>query len=62
MLDEILSHHTGQPKEKVRLDTERDRFMPGDEAKEYGLIDSVITSRDEAKSLNLKKREKETTK
>ncbi|MCH6579415.1 MAG: ATP-dependent Clp endopeptidase proteolytic subunit ClpP [Nitrospinae bacterium] len=46
-LDDILAKHTGQPKEKVRNDTERDNFMTGEEAKEYGLIDSVITSRTE---------------
>jgi len=44
-LDDILAKHTGQAKEKVREDTERDNFMTGEEAKEYGLIDSVITSR-----------------
>ncbi len=47
-LDEILAKHTGQKKDKVRKDTERDHFMTGQEAKEYGLIDSVITSREEA--------------
>ncbi len=44
-LDDILAKHTGQPKDKVRLDTERDNFMTGEEAKEYGIIDSVITNR-----------------
>ncbi len=47
-VDEILAKHTGQPKDKVRADTERDNFMTGEEAKEYGLIDSVITDRIEA--------------
>ena len=47
-LDEILSKHTGQPKDKVRTDTERDNFMTGEEAKEYGIIDSVISNRIEA--------------
>ena len=46
-LDDILAKHTGQAKEKVRNDTERDNFMTGEEAKKYGLIDSVITSRTE---------------
>ena len=46
-LDDILAKHTGQAKEKVRDDTERDNFMTGEEAKKYGLIDSVITSRTE---------------
>ncbi len=46
-LDDILAKHTGQKKEKVRKDTERDHFMTGEAAKEYGLIDNVITSREE---------------
>lgn len=45
-LDEILVRHTGQIREKIRLDTERDFFMTGEEAKGYGLIDEVIFSRD----------------
>jgi ATP-dependent Clp protease protease subunit len=39
----ILVRHTGQPREKVVADTERDNFMSAEEAKEYGLIDEVIT-------------------
>lgn len=42
-LNGILAHHTGQPLEKVRNDTERDYFMSSEQAKEYGLIDSVVT-------------------
>ena len=44
-LDAILAKHTGQTKDKIREDTERDHFMTGEEAKAYGLIDSVITDR-----------------
>ncbi len=44
-LDEILSKHTGQPFEKVSSDTDRDYFMTAVEAKEYGIIDEVITHR-----------------
>jgi ATP-dependent Clp protease protease subunit len=44
-LDEILAKHTGQPNEKVRQDTERDYFMSAEEAKAYGIIDSVIEHR-----------------
>ncbi len=44
-LNEILSVQTGQPIEKVALDTERDNFMTALEAKEYGLIDDVVTTR-----------------
>jgi ATP-dependent Clp protease protease subunit len=42
-LDEILALHTGQDFDKVSQDTERDYFMSSEEAKEYGLIDRVIT-------------------
>lgn len=42
-LNELLSHHTGQPFEKIELDTERDFFMSAVEAKDYGLIDQVIS-------------------
>ncbi|MBZ8182036.1 ATP-dependent Clp endopeptidase proteolytic subunit ClpP [Oscillatoria salina] len=42
-LNEILASHTGQPIEKIAADTERDFFMSSQEAKEYGLIDQVIS-------------------
>ena len=42
-LDEILAKHTGQELEKVARDTERDYFMSAEEAKEYSLIDRVIS-------------------
>lgn len=41
-LNQILSEHTGQALEKISQDTERDYFMSGTEAKDYGLIDEVI--------------------
>ena len=44
-LNRILSEVTGQPLEKVSADTDRDNFMSADEAKEYGIIDTVITDR-----------------
>jgi len=47
MINEILSKHTGQPVEKIRAETERDRYMTADEAKEYGLIDEVLREEDE---------------
>jgi ATP-dependent Clp protease protease subunit len=42
-LDEIIAKHTGQDLEKVRKDTERDYFMSSEEAKDYGIIDRVIS-------------------
>jgi ATP-dependent Clp protease protease subunit len=44
-LDKILAERTGQSLEKIRNDSERDFFMSGPEAKEYGLIDSVLDRR-----------------
>jgi len=41
-LTEILAHHSGQPFDKVKHDTERDYYMTSDEAKAYGLIDEVL--------------------
>ena len=43
-LNKILSNHTGQPYEKIQADTDRDFFMSGEEAKEYGIVDEVIHS------------------
>ena len=45
-LNEILAGHTGQPIERIQQDTDRDNFMSGEEASEYGLIDAVLSSRD----------------
>jgi ATP-dependent Clp protease protease subunit len=44
-LDQILSKHTGQPLERVKADTDRDNFMGGAEASEYGIIDEVLQTR-----------------
>lgn len=44
-LNKILSERTGQTLKTIKKDTERDNFMDSDEAKEYGLIDEVITNR-----------------
>jgi ATP-dependent Clp protease protease subunit len=44
-LNEILVKHTGQPLERIQVDTERDFFMGGTQAVEYGLIDEVLSSR-----------------
>ena len=44
-LNRILAENTGQPLEKIQLDTERDYYLSADEAKDYGLIDQVIAKR-----------------
>lgn len=41
-LNQILAKHTGQSLERIQLDTERDYFLSGEEAKEYGLIDGIL--------------------
>ena len=45
-LDEILAHHSGQTVEKVAKDTDRDFIMGANEAKEYGIVDEVISNRE----------------
>jgi ATP-dependent Clp protease protease subunit len=45
-LNMILSKHSGQAIEKIRLDTERDNFMGANEAREYGLIDEILAIRE----------------
>jgi ATP-dependent Clp protease, protease subunit len=42
-LNQLLAHHTGQPLERIETDTDRDFFMSAEEAKNYGLIDQVIS-------------------
>jgi ATP-dependent Clp protease protease subunit len=45
LVDEILARHTGQPMEKITRDTDRDFILTADDAKDYGVIDEVISSR-----------------
>ena len=45
LLEEMLARHTGQTVEKVRKDIERDKILTAEQAKEYGIVDEVITSR-----------------
>lgn len=42
-INRILAHHTGQPIERVSKDTERDRYLSAQEAKEYGVVDEVLS-------------------
>lgn len=44
-LNRVLAHHTGQSVEQIELDTERDRFLSGEQAVEYGLVDDVLQQR-----------------
>ena len=52
-LNQILVHHTGQKLKQIQTDTDRDFFMSGEEAKEYGIIDHVITTRDDLENLEV---------
>lgn len=49
-LNRILSKHTGQPLERIQVDTDRDNFMSGEDAVQYGLIDKVLASREPGSS------------
>ena len=52
VLNEIIAQHTGQPISRIAEDTERDRYLTPAEAKEYGLVDEVVTpKRDKSKPL-----------
>jgi len=45
-LEEILVRHTGQTLEKIHQDTDRDYFLSGEQAREYGIVDKVIEKRE----------------
>jgi len=49
-LNEMLAKHSGQPIERIERDTDRDNFLSAEAAAEYGLVDKVLSSRDEAVS------------
>ena len=59
ILDGVLARHSGQDAKKVRKDTERDHYMTGEEALSYGLIDKLITKREENKQKEDNKKKKE---
>ncbi len=48
-LNKLLAKHTGQSLERIREDTERDRYMTAEEAKEYGLVDEILSNEPEDK-------------
>jgi ATP-dependent Clp protease, protease subunit len=52
-LNQILVKHTGKDLEQIQKDTDRDFFMTGEEAKTYGIIDHVITNRDDLDKLEM---------
>ncbi|MHC4687557.1 MAG: ClpP family protease [Planctomycetota bacterium] len=54
VLNEILAKHTGQPIDKIVAETERDRYMTAEEAKEYGLIDEVLREDEKEKKKDKK--------
>ena len=56
ILDSILAKHSGKSVDQVNKDTERDHYLTADEAKTYGLIDNVISNRDEAQKGKNKKK------
>lgn len=45
LLEEMLSQHTGQPVERIRKDIERDKILTAEEARDYGMVDEVLSSR-----------------
>ena len=56
-LNQILATHTGQPIEKIRLDTDRDHFLGAEEARSYGLIDEVLVNRGLSKEVTKKQQQ-----
>ncbi len=44
-MNELMAQHTGKSIEEINRDTERDRFLSANEAKEYGLVDQIYSSR-----------------
>lgn len=48
-MNELMALHTGQSLEQIERDTERDRFLSAPEAVEYGLVDSILTHRSDAR-------------
>ena len=52
-MNELMAKQTGRPLEEIERDVDRDRFMSADEARTYGMIDQVVTSREETSSPSL---------
>ncbi len=62
MINEILAKHTGQPIEKIAVETERDRYMTAEEALKYGLIDEVLKETEEQEQEKKKKKDEKNKK
>ncbi|HYC50466.1 MAG TPA: ATP-dependent Clp protease proteolytic subunit, partial [Gemmatimonadaceae bacterium] len=58
-LNELMAKHTSQPIDRIEKDTDRDRFMSAEEAKDYGIIDTVISSQNEIVSEQIIKSQQE---
>ena len=56
MINEILAKHTGQPVERIKAETERDRYLTAEEAREYGIIDEVLKEESEEKKISKNKK------
>ena len=51
-LNNVLAFHTGKNLEQIQMDTDRDFFMSGKEAKDYGIVDHVIMNRDDLENID----------
>ncbi len=51
-MNNLMAHHSGQSVEKVKEDTERDRFLTAEESVDYGLVDRIVQTRDEEASVS----------
>jgi ATP-dependent Clp protease protease subunit len=51
LMEEIMSNHSGQPIEKVQKDMDRDFYMTSQEARDYGIIDAVVTNRESTRAV-----------
>ena len=60
-LNQILAKHTGQPLDKIQNDTERDNFMSAESAKDYGIIDNVLSTRPSLGDMSAAAKEKRET-
>jgi ATP-dependent Clp protease, protease subunit len=55
-MNKIMEKHTGQPASKIKLDTERDKYLSAEDAQAYGIIDSVIAAREVKESKDTRER------